>query len=69
MHPDHLPLRTGIRAGLAALALFTPGIARAHLIREWGDAVTDEWETRLDLQVRYRLSPLWEPAWMIRCRL
>lgn len=38
------------------------GTANAHLIREWGDAVADEWETRLGLQARYRLSPLWEPA-------
>ena len=29
MHPDHRPLRTGIRAGLAALVLVAPGVPRA----------------------------------------
>lgn len=38
------------------------GTANAHLIRAWGAAIADEWETRLGLQVRYRLSPLLEPA-------
>ena len=38
------------------------GTANVHLIREWGDTAKDEWETRLGLQARYRLSPLLEPT-------
>ena len=38
------------------------GTANAHLTREWGADLRDEWETRLGLQGRYRLSPRLEPA-------
>lgn len=38
------------------------GTANVHLSREWGTELRDEWETRLGLQGRYRLSPRFEPA-------
>lgn len=36
--------------------------ANMGLIYEWGDAISNEWETSLALQGRYRYSPRFEPA-------
>jgi hypothetical protein len=38
------------------------GVANLFAIYEWGEGVDNELETRLALQLRYRYSPLLEPA-------
>lgn len=38
------------------------GTANLGVIYEWGDDISNEWETALALQARYRYSPRFEPA-------
>ncbi len=37
--------------------------ANLGLMYEWGDDISNEWETYLALQGRYRMSPPWNPRW------